>query len=475
MQFLNHTPFPALAFGGLDQHEQSFHVVVLRQTLVFTDDGIRYADEQRPLCLQDEFFGEMNRSSVKQESDLCQFKPRCDVIVNATAYAPRARAMERFTVRLRAARAELSSAAESDQLQPLNPTMTVKNTRGAAADVQSVKLTALIDKSLEITGATTLQKDNFGLRAASTLIKMTTLGLLAESPWSMTQITPTTQVPIRYELSYGGECRLNATDPGAKNVQSTNRLSDVKKSLHPDAANNPVAHESFTPNPVGRGFARGWFLAATQIQEFPAPQIHWPGKPFTADHFWKVAAASQIDPEKSSFIPAGFGALHKAVPLRRRFTGTVDAAFIASDAPLPQDFDFAVWNAAPPDQQTDWWRGDEIIELTNLCAPGTPESTVDSAGNTVLRLTLPNHRCVLLARLRSGVMLETPMHIDTVIVTPDERMLTLVWRAVLAKTPDAPIRSLEARMRHAGDAPVMPAIGDLAAENSAAQEVDYAV
>ncbi|MET3120406.1 hypothetical protein AAKU64_004658, partial [Undibacterium sp. GrIS 1.8] len=85
MEFRNHTPFPAQAFEGLDQHEQVFHVIGLRQTLSFASGTLEYADEQAPLCEVDAFFGEMNQSSVRQESDFCQYKPKCDVIVNATA------------------------------------------------------------------------------------------------------------------------------------------------------------------------------------------------------------------------------------------------------------------------------------------------------------------------------------------------------------------------------------------------------
>ena len=43
------TPFPALAFEGIDQHEQSFHVLALRQTLTWDESGqLDYADEQAP-------------------------------------------------------------------------------------------------------------------------------------------------------------------------------------------------------------------------------------------------------------------------------------------------------------------------------------------------------------------------------------------------------------------------------------------
>ena len=113
MDFINHTPFPALAFEGIDQHNQQFHVVVLRQTLTWNQHGkLIYADQQQPLCEADQFLGATNQSVVRQESDLCHYKPRCDVIVNAVAHAPRGRPALRFAVRLVLKRQRLDAFAQ---------------------------------------------------------------------------------------------------------------------------------------------------------------------------------------------------------------------------------------------------------------------------------------------------------------------------------------------------------------------------
>ena len=47
----------------------------------------------------------------------------------------------------------------------------------------------------------------------------------------------------------------------------------------------------------------------------------------------------------------------KAHPERRKLVGTIDGAFINGEAWLPADFDFNIWNAAPPDQQTEFLEG----------------------------------------------------------------------------------------------------------------------
>jgi hypothetical protein len=57
MELRNTTPFPALAFQGVDQYAQRFHVVALRQTLVWDAQGqLSYAPMQTPLCVADQYF-----------------------------------------------------------------------------------------------------------------------------------------------------------------------------------------------------------------------------------------------------------------------------------------------------------------------------------------------------------------------------------------------------------------------------------
>jgi hypothetical protein len=124
MEFRNHTPFPALAFEGIDPRNRPFHVLVLRQTLTWDDDGqLDYADKQSALNVVDAYFGEPNASAVRQESDLCQYKPRCDVIVNATAHAPGGKPRRRFKVGLRVASPDTAiPLPEPPQgLNPLQP------------------------------------------------------------------------------------------------------------------------------------------------------------------------------------------------------------------------------------------------------------------------------------------------------------------------------------------------------------------
>ena len=99
VEFVNYTPFPALAYQALDQYEQCFHVVAMRSTSEIKTYGtLQFTPEQTPLAVTDDYHGELNKSSVRQESDLAPFKHKCDVIVIGKAYAPAGRPARRFTV-----------------------------------------------------------------------------------------------------------------------------------------------------------------------------------------------------------------------------------------------------------------------------------------------------------------------------------------------------------------------------------------
>lgn len=143
----------------------------------------------------------------------------------------------------------------------------------------------------------------------------------------------------------------------------------------------------------------------------------------------------------------------RRAPSRRGLAGTVDQAFIDSDLPLPPDFDAAFWNAAPVDQQAAYLRGDETVELVNLCRPDTPGVIRDARGNSWLTLQLLGDECFVLCRLRDGTLTEQPLVIDTVLIEPEQHRVSLVWRGILSQEVVLSTRRTEVRMRslEAGD------------------------
>ncbi|WP_442808805.1 DUF2169 family type VI secretion system accessory protein [Trinickia soli] len=457
MEFVNHTPFPALAFEGIDQRGQGFHTVVLRQTFTWNDAGeLVFADDQQPLCEADEFFDENLQGSVRQESDLCAYKPRCDVIVNATAYPPQpadGSVPERFEVRLSVMRpgTPVPIPARPHGLNPLMPASD-EAMRIWQAEVERVKHAdaqgeRLIDKVLVVTGERRFVKLNGWTRAAAALLKIGTIGIVRFPYWRVTRPEPAQPVPIRLERAFGGECRIDADHSAAGKVPQKYRLTVEQTDAHPDVARPPVAHDAYPFNPVGQGYTRDWFLASADVRSVAATQIEYPSRPIGLDDFNR-ARRGKLD--GGEWLVAGLGVRPKGHPERAKLVGTIDEAFIESNAALPKDFDFAVWNAAWPDQQVDALRGDELIRLVNLCAPDTPGVTRDTQGNAVLTLALPGHLPFLLVRFENGAIGELAARLDTLLIDLNRRQVSCVWRATLSKQPL--VRVLEARMLSGDDA-----------------------
>ncbi|MCE3602764.1 DUF2169 domain-containing protein [Massilia sp. P8910] len=451
MEFRNLTPFPALAFQGVDQYDHEFHVVVLRQTLTWGDEGVlTYADEQAPLCEVDEYFGTMNKSSVRQESDLCHYKPKCDVIVNATVHVPAGKMPRQCNIRLVVRRPD-SEAPIPEKPRGLNPFVAPDEARleewraqTERARLNPIRGSCLIDKTLVVTGERYLVSHIWPVRAVASLLRIATLGLFKVPTWRLTSALPFSQLPLRSEYAFGGECRINLGERAAKRVRKKDRLNAADAGIEMNTVSHsdddPIALCAFEANAVGCGYAVPWFLRARRINRMSAPRIETADRPFTAAQFHSLGK------ENYEYAPGvlttpSLGIRAKVHPHRRRLGGTIDKKFIEGNAALPDDFDFNVWNAAPVDQQTELLCGDEIIELINLCAPGSPGAKQDRAGNTSLRLQLPGHTGVLLMRMHNGSMFFDAMKIDTLVIEPEQRIVNVVWRAVFEKA--AAIRAVD--------------------------------
>jgi len=419
VEFVNYTPFPAMAYQALDQHEQCFHVVALRTTSEIKTYGtLQFTPEQAPLAVSDEYHGEMNKSSVRQESDLAPFKPKCDVIVNGKAYAPAGRAARRFTAGIRVAGPKQPRPLPP-RPQGLNPTMPPAPAAVAAWQRAVIEARAnplpgpvILDRHLAVCGPRYWEKGSFG-------------------GWALASPEPIVSLPLRYEYAYGGQCRIGPEDPAGRHVEPKYRLTAEQRREHPDGPHKaPVAHGACESNPVGMGFAEKWYLRAKKIERVRAPQIDLPEAPVR--EFGKTYPAQ------------GFGVIAKGWLPRRRLCGTIDEAFIKSGRPLPGDFDFAFWNGAHPDLQVPWPAGNEEITLTNLCPHNAPGAKRDKSGNTLLRFALPGHQPFVLVRYEEGTIVPARLELDTLVIEPDERKVSCVYRLRLPVEPA--VRVLEARL-----------------------------
>lgn len=473
MDFINHTPFPSQAFTGIDQHAQSFHVLVLRQTLSLIDGRLDYAPRQAPLCQSDQFFGEPNVTSVRQESDLCHYKPKCDIIINATAHAPLGKPVKRFPVRLVVKRPDTPAPLPErprglSPMQDAEPEVLARWCRQVElARQQRTPGTRLVDKILTVTGERHFKKRLWPTRLLMQMVRWAGLSLIRPIPWKLTSPGYFTSLALRNEFAYGGQSRINAVDRASEHLRKKDRLSEEQLACHPDASSTtqrPAAHAVYDCNPVGLGFSRMWELRVSRRRSIAAPRIERQDQPITANWLWR-GLRTTLEVE-----PAGLGVRPKSHPLRRALMGTIDERFIQSEQLLPDDFDFAIWNAAPPDQQTEFLTGDEVIELTNLSPHDGAGAMRDRLGNTVLRLGLPGHVCYALVRLDDGGVFEHALSIDTVLVEPESQTLTLVWRAVLAIDPEVPIRQCEVGMRTLQEHAASRAVIDSIVQVMAAQE-----
>ncbi|WP_437796973.1 DUF2169 domain-containing protein [Sorangium sp. So ce693] len=140
--------------------------------------------------------------------------------------------------------------------------------------------------------------------------------------------------------------------------------------------------------------------------------------------------ANIVDPLQPARA-AGFGPIARAWPARRRLLGaTPRKALDAAIAEIPDPFEWAYYQAAPPDQRTRYLRGGEWIELHGL-HPTLPR----------LRTRLPEARGR--ARVHGlsafGVSEGHPLELnaDTLRIDGDEQRCTLVFRGSLVVPDEA--------------------------------------
>lgn len=190
---------------------------------------------------------------------------------------------------------------------------------------------------------------------------------------------PFTEMPIVWERAFGG------ADPKAK---------------------QPAWDER---NPVGRGYS----VDGDHADGRPLPNIE---DPDALIHGWKDRP-----------VPAGFGALSSHWAARWRFVGTYDERWQRERQPLlPDDFDDRHFQCAPEDQQHEGFlRGGEAVVLLNL----TP-------GGGQVRFALPRVFLGMETFFNDGHReRHLPPKLHTVLLTPGERRVSLVFHSALPCHP----------------------------------------
>jgi hypothetical protein len=135
-----------------------------------------------------------------------------------------------------------------------------------------------------------------------------------------------------------------------------------------------------------------------------------------------TTAYPNLEPVRGSLDgpPAGFGIISRGWSPRLEFAGTYDAKWQEEQWPLlPKDFDIRHYQAAPPDQQVVSLKTGDPVRLVNLTPDGLwqfsmPQTTLEAW------LILGNGKQEICPRM------------DTVLIEPDHRRVTMVFRLNLA-------------------------------------------
>lgn len=317
MELLNATGMQAGYTLGLDPDGREHVVVVVKGTFAFPENGgvPELAEEQVPLVMADVFTGQPGHSATLYESEYSAYKPRCDVLLNGSAYAPGGHPVERVSV---------------------------------AVGVGSLR------KSFAVVGDRVWENGGFGVRPSAP--------------------RPFERLPITYDRAFGG--------------------TDV-------AEDDPETTAAFMDNPAGVGYyplSKGKALVGK-----PLPNTEESDKPVTST--------------SDDYRPMSFGALGRNTQSRIMHAGTYDQDWIDNVFPfLPRDFDPRYYQCAPPDQQIEYPKGGEEVELLNLSPQGRT------------RFRLPTIPVPVEFTNADYDRTETGALLDTVIIEPDASRLMLVWR-----------------------------------------------
>lgn len=338
MQVENYTSLSHFTFEKHGRRGEVFDIVVVRGTFDLVPGAARpLVPIQQPVCMADSYHGEPETSSLRCESDLATFKPSTDVIVIGHARTVNDALMSQWIVEVK--------------VGPLT-------------------------KAVHVTGPRTWEKTLLG-------------------NWKLSAPLLTKEVPLRYELAYGGRY------PGQK---------------HKPAPGQPPEFIEYPFNPVGRGW-----VSPAQLKEhtpIPAPQIEDPLQPVTELN--------------QAYQPQGFGPISRWWQPRVQHAGTYDDIWRREHYPdLPPDFSNAFYNSAHPDlifkgphEASRYLKGDERVHLEGVFSAGRMDSFLPG-------VTLQGEVVDGKARHRS-----TTPFLDTILIDTDTCTVSLTWRITLLREWD---------------------------------------
>lgn len=321
MQVRNLTPYAHLIYANEDAERRLFDILIVKTTYQYVNGKLVGAIEQEPLNFTDSCYGAVNETPLRYPSDLVPYKPSADVIVVAEAYAPGGKPTAQWDCKV--------------QVGDLSHAVTVTGPRN------------WMYKRL--------------------------------SGWTLGEVEPTDRVPLRYDLSYGGEYQ------------------------GPDGT--IVTDER---NPLGTGMIDQELTP--RDQPIAAPQVLKQGE-VLRDPFRKR-------------VPAGFGPIPPAWLPRRPLGGTYDQDWVDNVWPhWAADYDFAFHNSAARGMKAiGFLNGDERVTLSNM-HPDMSEVAFDLPGDPIIAHLIDYDDQRRLIKMACDTL-----YIDMLAEDPEEWLISLTWR-----------------------------------------------
>lgn len=312
----NETPFAVERTWIRDGRGAEFWLVVVRASFEITPDGQQVlAEAQTEVKRAPEFGGDPMRSGMLHDTDFVLCKSGTDVLLEGTAVAPTETPVDKMAVRFKVAN---------------------------------------VDKSLRVIGNRRIEPALMGQR--------------------LTDPEPFTEMPLRWENTYGGWDEA-------------------------DTAWEPS-------NPVGRGFS----VHAATLDGTLAPNVEYMDAPYRGC---------------ASGKPAGTGPVAPHWQPRVGYAGTYDARWSETRDPLPpEDFDLRYYHAAPADQQT------------RKPLMGYEEVTISGFnGQGALRFVIPRLSFDIITKFKGSSDARQSPSLHTLLLCPNQRRFELVYHTALEVPP----------------------------------------
>jgi hypothetical protein len=204
-----------------------------------------------------------------------------------------------------------------------------------------------------------------------------------DNQWQLSEPDPIKSIPLRYELAFGGTYQPKTENPEAV---------------------------AYPQNPIGIGF---WDFSQLSTELI-----------YPASQFESFNPAKAISNMQQHYAPEGFGPLPRWWQPRVNYAGTYDDAWQKQGFPfLPDDFDFAFYNSAPPDQQINGYlKGDESLFLLGML----PEANV-------IKTALAGYLPVCVVEDETNYIHKLLPRLSTVTIDLNARLIYQTWHLTLPR------------------------------------------